>query len=276
MPRSLSGVEVTSLVCSSLAICSTLIRLALRMGRLWADDASATFSMLSLVIQLSAVFLPSESIRARLGVARYYLMAITFYLTIWSARLSLLFSIIRIDPNPIRRKFLIFNAYIFALVCVLLVAQIFWICEPQRKWKSLKPPQCHVGLQVALLQLVTDVLADLTLLITPICLFRNIRDKWLRYRLVAIFSTCMVTTIVSLVHALYILTAGGPRLVIAAIVENCTSLIVCNVPVIASAAIHLGDNYSARKGPRCLESVTFTSCPASQSSDTEHDAPSIY
>ena len=72
-----------------------------------------------------------------------------------SARLSLLFSIIRIDPNPIIRKYLIFNAYIFVLICVLLVAQLFWICEHQRKWMSLKPPQCHIGLQVAIFQLVS-------------------------------------------------------------------------------------------------------------------------
>ena len=72
-----------------------------------------------------------------------------------SARLSLLFSIIRIDPNPLRRKYLIFNAYIFVLICVLLVAQLFWICEHQRKWMSLKPPQCHIGLQVAIFQLVS-------------------------------------------------------------------------------------------------------------------------
>ncbi|KAF8666182.1 hypothetical protein AX14_006531, partial [Amanita brunnescens Koide BX004] len=85
-------------------------------------------------------------------VSRYYLMAITFYVTLWSARLSLLFSIIRIDPNPIRRKYLIFSAYFFVLICVLLVAQLFWVCEPQRRWKSLKSPQCHIELQVAMCQ----------------------------------------------------------------------------------------------------------------------------
>ncbi|KAF8719235.1 hypothetical protein AX14_011279, partial [Amanita brunnescens Koide BX004] len=47
---------------------------------LWADDASATFSMLSLIIQVAAVFLPAG--QSRVGVSRYYLMAITFYVTL--------------------------------------------------------------------------------------------------------------------------------------------------------------------------------------------------
>ena len=68
-------------------------------------------------------------------------------------------------------------------------------------------------------RLLADVLADLTLVVAPICIFRLIRDGWLRYRLIAIFSTCIITTIVSLVHAAFILTEGGVRVVIAALVE---------------------------------------------------------
>lgn len=44
-------------------------------------------------------------------------------------------------------------------------------------------------------------------------------DHNLRKRLKLIFSTCIVTTIVSLVHASFILISGGPREIIAAIAE---------------------------------------------------------
>ncbi|KAF8634647.1 hypothetical protein AX15_000790 [Amanita polypyramis BW_CC] len=222
MPHNIKSVEVTSVVCSSIAIGLTLIRLVLRRKRLWADDAWALFSMLSLVIQVVGVFLPPD--RPGVGVFRYYLMAATFYTTIWSARLSLLFSIIRIDLNPLRRSYLFFNAYLFGMLCLLLVAQLFWDCEPRRRWKLLNPPQCHIGLQVAIFQLISDILVDLTLLIAPLCLFRSIRDEWLRYRLVGIFSTCIITTVVSLVHAAYILTKGGVRVLIAGLVEASSSL----------------------------------------------------
>ncbi|KAF8634649.1 hypothetical protein AX15_000790 [Amanita polypyramis BW_CC] len=110
------------------------------------------------------------------------------------------------------------------MLCLLLVAQLFWDCEPRRRWKLLNPPQCHIGLQVAIFQLISDILVDLTLLIAPLCLFRSIRDEWLRYRLVGIFSTCIITTVVSLVHAAYILTKGGVRVLIAGLVEASSSL----------------------------------------------------
>jgi hypothetical protein len=45
-----------------------------------------------------------------------------------------------------------------------------------------------------------------------------------------------MTTIVSLVHASYILREGGIPEVIAALVEDCMSLTVANVPVVATAS----------------------------------------
>ncbi|PFH50956.1 hypothetical protein AMATHDRAFT_143737 [Amanita thiersii Skay4041] len=245
---------VTSAVCSSVAIASTLIRLYIRRNRLWADDAWACFSMMSLIVQVVAVFLHSST--GTVGVTRYYLMAVTFYTIIWSARLSLLFSIIRIDPCLKRRAYLLLCACIFIVTCILLISQVFWVCEPKREWKRLNPPQCHLEPQVALFQLTSDVLADATLLLTPIILFRILSDKWLRYRLVAIFSTCIITTILSLVHAVFIIRVGGWKSEIVGLVEDCTSLIVCNIPVIASAATHLGEGYAARRVPRSLSSVS--------------------
>jgi hypothetical protein len=44
-----------------------------------------------------------------------------------------------------------------------------------------------------------------------------------------------VTTVVSLVHSFFILTSGGVHEAISALVENCMSLTVANVPVVATA-----------------------------------------
>jgi hypothetical protein len=46
-----------------------------------------------------------------------------------------------------------------------------------------------------------------------------------------------VTTIVSLVHASYIITRGGIPVIISALVEDCMSLTVANFPVVVSATI---------------------------------------
>lgn len=64
-----------------------------------------------------------------------------------------------------------------------------------------------------------DIFADCMLLWIPMRLFRSIMSRNLRKRLMVIFSTCIMTTIVSLVHASFILVSGGPREIMAAIIE---------------------------------------------------------
>lgn len=66
---------------------------------------------------------------------------------------------------------------------------------------------------------IADVIADLILMLAPLRLFAILRDNWVRYRLIVIFSTCIITTVVSLVHAVYILTTGGSNVIISALVE---------------------------------------------------------
>ena len=46
-----------------------------------------------------------------------------------------------------------------------------------------------------------------------------------------------MTTIVSLVHAVYIMTKGGFPELISALVEDCMSLTVANVPAVAAASV---------------------------------------
>lgn len=77
----------------------------------------------------------------------------------------------------------------------------------------------HDRLANEILPHVADVIADLILIIAPLKLLSGLEDKGLRHRLMVIFSTCIVTTIVSLVHAVYILKLGGTKVVVAALVE---------------------------------------------------------
>ncbi|KAF8630994.1 hypothetical protein AX15_002686 [Amanita polypyramis BW_CC] len=257
MVRKLSVFEIVSLVCASVAIISTVARLFLRRRRLWVDDAWAFFALLVLIVQFIGIF--THPRHSREGVARYYVLATTFYTIIWSARLSLLFSLIRVDPHTQRRQLLFVLAAVYIILCILLVAQLFWTCEPQQGWKSLPVPQCHIELPLALFQLITDVIADGTLLIVPLFLFRILNDTPLRYLLMAIFSTCIITTVVSLIHAVYVLTTGGVKEEIAAIVEDCASLVVCNIPVIAPALLYLQQNTSVQQSTNLLSTIVFHS-----------------
>ncbi|KAJ6485589.1 hypothetical protein C8R45DRAFT_276752 [Mycena sanguinolenta] len=243
--------KITSATCSVFALGSTVYRLYKRRGRFWADDLWAMFAMLALIAQVIAVFLHipvPNHLSKTTGVAVYYLMATTFYAIIWASRLSILFSIVRIDPSAERRKALFWIAVAFVLICVFMIAQLFWVCEPHPAWKHSASPQCKLTLQVAVCQLVTDIMADTILLLAPVPLFRSLSDKGLRRKLTLIFSTCVVTTIVSLVHAAFILRNGGIKVVISALVEDCMSLIVANIPVVVTTLVDIvGDTAETRR-----------------------------
>ncbi|KAJ6561202.1 hypothetical protein DFH09DRAFT_505009 [Mycena vulgaris] len=236
----LTHIIITSVVCSSMAILTTIHRLFIRRSRLWTDDGCAIFSTCILLLQVASVFLHADmdsGMKRSTGIAAYYLIAITFYAIIWSARLSILFSIIRIDPNGSRRRFLLGVALLFTATCLILIAQLFWVCERKHQWKDAATPQCPLSRQVVIFQLIFDVVSDTILIIAPLQLLWHLEDRVLRRRLCIIFSTCIITTIVSLVHAAMILTGGGPKVLVAAVVEDSISLIVCNIPIVASASL---------------------------------------
>jgi hypothetical protein len=45
-------------------------------------------------------------------------------------------------------------AGLFLLVAIILIGQLFWVCEPEPFWKDLPNPQCNLGRQVAICQVV--------------------------------------------------------------------------------------------------------------------------
>ncbi|KZV95650.1 hypothetical protein EXIGLDRAFT_765977 [Exidia glandulosa HHB12029] len=233
-------IKITSSVCSTVAIGMTVFRLYVRRGRYWYDDAWALFSLLALFVQIASVFMhvPNPAQLTKLNrVAAYYILATSFYAVIWSARLSILFSVIRLEPHTSTRKRLYWAALALFLTVCFLISQLFWVCEPEPGWKDLPSPQCTLNKEVAICQLVTDILSDALLVIAPLRMIRHVANIPLRRRLYFIFSTSVVTTIVSLVHAAYILRTGGTKVLVAAIVEDTVSLMVANLPVAATAAM---------------------------------------
>jgi len=211
-----------------------------RWHRLWWDDAWAFFSMLNIMCLIGVTFThfaspPSETTR----VAAYYLSTVFFTTVVWTARLSILFSVIRITPTPYMKKVLSYIAVLFVVFWLVLLVQPFWVCEAEPGWKEEPNPQCALGEQVAILQICTDVIADILLIAAPCWDLRNVMDKGLRRRLMILFSTSIMTTIVSLVHDGIVLTQGGIREALAALLEDSIGLIVANLAVVVTAVYRL-------------------------------------
>jgi len=241
MVVSVAQLQVSAVTEGIIALATTVLRLFFRRHRFWWDDACALISLLSFVLHITGLFIDTNKVKVpnSVKIASFYLAASMFYGVVWFARLSMLFSIIRIDPDPRQRKRLLFVAAIFALTVVLLVGQVFWVCESNAAWKRLSIPQCPLDTQVAVCQLVADVVSDIVLMVAPLKLFRDILNKGLRRRLILIFSASIVITVVSSVHVFYILTGQKINNLIAANVEACISLVVCNLPVFAVATIRI-------------------------------------
>ncbi|KAJ7922315.1 hypothetical protein B0H13DRAFT_1707824 [Mycena leptocephala] len=245
-------VKITAATCSFLALGTTIYRLYKRRGRFWADDFWALFALVALIIQLVVLFLPviipvrpqpnSLTNKSRRRMTQHAEQV--------ASRLSILFSIIRIEPSAQRRRLLFWVAGTFVAAALFLLGQLFWVCEPNLS------ASCELSPQVGICQIVTDFIADSILLLAPLPLFRTLIDKSLGYKLTLLFSTCVVTTIVSLVHSAFILTDDDKKILISAIVEDCLSLIVANIPVIITTTIDIvGEPDQAQTG----KSVQLTS-----------------
>ncbi|KAJ7795318.1 hypothetical protein B0H14DRAFT_3496047 [Mycena olivaceomarginata] len=129
---------------------------------------------------------------------------------------------------------------IFAL-CWMGLIQKVQVCASNKSWyKEHNPPQCHVGKGVAALELVTDVFADGTLAILPIALIRHaIVPTSQRKMLIVIFAACVLTTLVSIVHAYFLLGPGSSFEGIAVQAQAATAFLVANAGVLATSVYRL-------------------------------------
>ncbi|KAG2035213.1 hypothetical protein BDR03DRAFT_962947 [Suillus americanus] len=222
----LAQIEVVGVVLTTVAVIVTSFRLCVRarQKRLWIDDAWAALGMISNFMLLIAdcLYLQDyERYPQGTRVALYYMIAQFFYAVVWSSRISILFTIVRLTaPGTFFRRVLIFTAITFGMVWALLFSQLWWICETESGWKTQPHPQCDLGRGVAIAQIITDVLGDFVLIFAPFCLIYKVRlSMGQKVRVLSVFSASAITTVVSLVHAYYIFSGGGLKEVMAAIVE---------------------------------------------------------
>jgi len=257
-------------VCGGVAFAMTMVRMWIKRGRYWWDDGWAFFSLLCLFTQFAGAFMhvPNPEQLSKVNrVAAYYILAASFYGVIWSARLSILFSVIRIESDPRRQRVMVWVGVVFVAALFFFVAQLLWVCEPEPRWKDLPSPQCTLARQVPICQVISDVLADLFLIIAPIRTFRKLRDQKLRRRLVVIFSTIIITSIVSLIHAALIFEGFGNPVLLAGVAEDSVSLMVANIPVLAAAALHSlgrGTAEDDSSGPRLSVTTMLSFTPNSR------------
>jgi hypothetical protein len=189
------------------------------------------------------------------------MVAQSFYAVVWSSRISILFTIVRLTiPGTLIRRVLIYAAIIFGTIWALLFSQLCWICETESGWKTQPHPQCNLGRSVAITQMITDVLSDFFLIFAPFFFIYNVRlSRAQKVRILSVFSTSAITTVVSLTHAYYIFSGGGTKVLMAAMVEASISLIVANLSVVVVFMFRLKAEEDSPSTPTPI--VTFGSQP---------------
>ncbi|KDR74311.1 hypothetical protein GALMADRAFT_211910 [Galerina marginata CBS 339.88] len=234
---SVHDVRVENYVLTAVAVVVTCLRLGdrVRTGRFWWDDAWAAFAMVLLITFMAAVEVhlqdpAKHSEHLKLVIA--YMLPHLFYAVTWSARLSILLTVIRISLGTMR-KVLVWTGILFLITYLVLFAQIWWVCEDNAVWKTSFNPQCPLGLNVAIAQVITDVVSDAILILAPVRLvWKTKLSAAQKVRVMAIFSTTLITTAVSLNHAYFVLKWGGLQEALAAILQCNVCLIVANLSVI--------------------------------------------
>ncbi|KAJ7900996.1 hypothetical protein B0H14DRAFT_3123600 [Mycena olivaceomarginata] len=216
-----------------IAMLTTLFRLTVRVRtrKCWLDDAWVIVALSSSIIMLVSMWL-----RTIPGQSKY-----TFIVTYWASRMSVIFSIIRLIPHQfLLRKITTGVAAVFAVFWLGLMIQVAHVCGKDKSWYKMTKPQCRLDHGVAVLELSTDVFADLALAIIPIILIRNtMLPSSQRKMLVVIFTASLLTTLVSIVHAVFVLGPSGSLEGISAHAEAATALIVANVAVMVTSLYRL-------------------------------------
>ncbi|KAG1872925.1 hypothetical protein DFJ58DRAFT_910531 [Suillus subalutaceus] len=254
--------EVADITLTVVAVLVTSFRLCIRVQqkRLGIDDVWAALCMIFdflLLISDCLYLQDSERYHQNTRIALYYMIIQFFYAVVWSSKLSVLFTIVRLTIPGNFRRFLMCIVGTFGAIWALLFAQLWWVCETQPSWKTIQPhPQCDLGKRVAITQIITDVLADFFLIMAPFFLIYKVRlSKTQKVRILAVFSTSAITTIVSLTHAYYIFCGEGLKEFMAAIVEASLSLIVANLSVVVAFIFRISSDDDSPSNPTPI--ITF-------------------
>ncbi|KAG2138595.1 uncharacterized protein EDB93DRAFT_1230764 [Suillus bovinus] len=235
VPKSISISHVIAILC-------TIFRLVYRgwTRHLWWEDAWAAFALISDVICLLCIWIHTstscEYLTSRSNIYLTFMsvpgwtFSVAFTSVVWAARMSIIFSIIRIANSSGYKyqKWIIYLitvsfAGMWAAVLIDKNETCVFVCQ------NTKP--------VALLQMITDVVADISLIIAPLLFWKNTGlSRNHKILILSPFSASLLITVITIPHSIMLLRSASGKTLIMAHVKAALSLIICNLLVIVTAA----------------------------------------
>ncbi|KAH7925030.1 hypothetical protein BV22DRAFT_1129308 [Leucogyrophana mollusca] len=259
-PSGITALLVLVTVFHGLAFISTTFRLWFRyhIRRIWWEDIWAALSLCFDMICLAGMWTltaplaqPGEpnsvgaiTMSRQSHVASYWLLITSYTCTLWCARLSIVFSVIRIvPPSRVIRSISFLVAILFVLMWILVLTVKVYSCAHNTSWYSRGIIQCPIPTDVAIIEICTDVVADAVLVGLPLRLLWRVKlPKNQRIMILAIFSSSILTSVVSAVHTAYLIPTSSFIGGVTAEIEGALSLVVCNLLVIVTFIYRVRQN----------------------------------
>ncbi|KAF8916820.1 hypothetical protein CPB85DRAFT_253622 [Mucidula mucida] len=234
-------IRIVATTLIALADLLTLLRLTIRIrtGRFWLDDVWVIIASICSILLLVNVWIRTDSLQSREAkIVAYWMLSLNFTNVLWASRMSILFAVFRLIPPQMRlRQITSFFIFFFGFMWAALLIQKVYICASDTYWYNLESPQCHLGKGVAGLELATDGVADLALALIPMHLLRDITLPMNQHiMLVVIFSSSLLITVASIVHAVFLLGPTGLLESTSAHIEAAVALMVASFGVVVTAS----------------------------------------
>ncbi|KAF9241286.1 hypothetical protein BU15DRAFT_45096 [Melanogaster broomeanus] len=238
--------QVAGSVVNGVAILVTIFRLMYRwyMSTFWWEDGWAA---LALVFDIGCFVAVLMQIPPQNHIVSNWLLAVSLTCIIWCARMSILYSILRIaNPSPRLRRVAYYIAALFLTMGVALLAEKLVICEINR---------CRYKDFVAITQLVSeysnffrmrsriiflighiaDIVSDALLIAAPVRFLRDVRlSQKRRILILSTFSASILITGVTILHSVLLLEVPTNYTVIIGLLKAALSLLVCNSLVLVT------------------------------------------
>ncbi|KZP02730.1 hypothetical protein FIBSPDRAFT_149821 [Athelia psychrophila] len=236
--------EVVSTAFPCLAVAITTFRLVIQYRRrqLWWEDLWAAVAMACTIGLVSAywwftIVVAEPHPDKPAFVISWWLSNVANTCALWAARTSFTFSFIRIS-HPASRLRVAANltAGIFACCFAAQIIQKVCMCRDVKSWMDNTTQGCDVGDSVGITGICMDVVSDVLLVAMASRLLRSARQLKSQRKLIrGLFSASILTTVFSIVHAVFVIRADM-LLVIAltGYLETSMALIVCNLPVVVT------------------------------------------
>ncbi|KAG1860163.1 hypothetical protein DFJ58DRAFT_279581 [Suillus subalutaceus] len=258
VPGSVSVAHVIAILC-------TIFRLVYRcwIHHLWWEDAWAAFALISDVICMLCIWIQTSA------SFPIWTFSATSSSVVWAARMSIIFSIIRI-ANPSGYNYQKWTTYLIAISFVCM-----WVAIMIQK-NITCVFVCHTTKSVALLQMITDVIADVSLIAAPLQFWKNVRLS--RNSKILIFSTfgaSFIISIITITHSTMLFHSASETTLIIAHVKAALSLVICNLLVIVTLVYRVRwkealDPDETFGSPLVFTSVVAVQTPASAIPMTSH------